>query len=456
MADDDRPDDERDGEATDPMRDSLATMPIAVSVALLGILGGVCGEPVSVVLQDYPADLVGVLQRFLRRHVPHERVCEVFRPADLRRLGREGAEFALVLVYPTPGHPAAGLIAQWHLERDRRTRLPMVLLVGEQPGQELPGAVLGLGIGPAEVARHRDFFAGDPPPDPRVRKFFARPWGPRSDASLAGLRALFVPGGEPLWVPRSLRSVQVLRGLLAGHCLWRRLGIAHDEHQVVAPDLHDYAGVCDLLRRSRAGLPGEMGDPILAAMIRRANLHLRYREGASRDAGQVPAGRDRISSLPKARTGHRDSARNRPIGLRELADLGNVRSSLASRLIDAAMLSGDPEALSSLGLFRRLPAGTSPGSLDRGAIAGLMVTWSMKQVRKRFDRLRREGFIEAERVPAGNGPWVIHLPEELKPLPGEFQGLPPVERVAEACLPRRVTPISPPFTHHPGQTEPPA
>ena len=62
-----------------------------------------------------------------------------------------------------------------------------------------------------------------------------------------------------------------------------------------------------------------------------------------------------------------------------------------------------------------------------------MVTWSMKQVRKRFDRLRREGFIEAERDPPGNGPWIIQLPEELRPLPGEFQGLPAVDRVLEAC-----------------------
>ena len=409
----------------------------SIALPILGMLGGMCGEPVSVMLQDYPEDLIGVVLRLIRAHVPDERICEIFRPADLRPLTQRANEFALVLVYPTPGHLAAGQIAHWHLERDRRTRLPMILLVGEQADQESPGALLRLGVGPAQIARLRESSSGDLSPDPCVREYLSGSWGPRIDSSFADLRALFELGTDPLWRPRSLRSVQILRGLLTGHCLLRHIGAIPGRLDLVVPDLDDYAGVYKLLLRSRAGLPGEMGDPILAAMIRRANLYIQCREEASRGSEPVLAARQGISSLATTRQSRRDPISDRPIGLRELADLGNVRSSLASHLIDATIRTGDLREISGLGLIKRLPAGTMPASLGKEAIARLMITWSMKQVRNRFDRLRREGFIEAERVPAGNGSWVIHLPEELKPLPGEFQGLPPVERVAEACRPGR-------------------
>ncbi len=420
-------------DSPDPTDEYFDTTPTTVELLILGMLGGVCGEPVSVRLQNYPPDIIGALQRLIRDHVPKQRVCEVFGPADLRRLKRNAWKFAVVLVYPTPGHSSTSLVTQWLLERCRRTRLPMAFLTGEQCDLEAPGAILRLGAGPAEIVRLRALFAGITVPDPLVREFYMGPWVPKIEVSFAELPALFDPTSEPLWTPRSLRSLQTLRGLLAGHRLLRCLGDASADLRLISPGIDDYAGVCELLLRSRAGLPGELGDPILAAMIRRANLYIKYREEASRACEPVLAGRAGYSSLATMRQAHPDPARNRPIGLRELADLGNVRSSLSSRLIDSALLSGSQNTLLGLGLIKRLPAGMAPGALDRVAIARLMVTWSMKQVRKRFDHLRREGFIDAERVPAGNGPWVIHLPEELKPLPGEFQGLPPVDRLAEAC-----------------------
>ena len=419
---------------------SVETAPATVGLLILGMLGGVCGEPVSVWIHDYPPDIVGALQRLIREHVPKRRVCEVFGPTDLRRLRCDAANFALVLVYPTPGHHSATLVAQWVLERSRRTRLPMALVAGERCDLESPGAILRLAAGPTEIARLRALFWGTPEPDQRVLKFFSGPWGPRIEAKFAALPALFDPSPQPLWVPRSLRTLQTLRGLLAGHRLLKCLGDAAADLQTISPGLDDYAAVYALLTRSRAGLPGEMGDPILAAMICRANLHLKCREEASRSPEPVVAGRQGNSSLATTQRAAAGPARNRPIGLGELADLGNIRSSKASRLIDAVLAAGDFQLLRGLGLIKRLPEGTTPTSLGREGIAGLMVTWSMKQVRQRFDRLRREGFIEAERFPAGNGPWVIQLPEELKPLPGEFQGLPPVERVAEACRPGRRSP----------------
>lgn len=268
-----------------------------------------------------------------------------------------------------------------------------------------------------------------------MKAFLSDPWGNRLEVSLAGLPALFGPDAGSHWTPQSLRAVQTLRGLLAGYCLLGRLGVLPGDLGLIAPGLDEYAGVYELLQRSRAGLPEDSGDPLLAAMIRRANLYLKIRDDVPAAPRHVQVGREGLTSLATKRTGDQGSSGSRPIGLRELADLGNVRSSMTLSLVDAALSSSDTRAIQGLGLLRRLPADPSPRSLGREAIVPLLVTWSMKQVRKRFDRLRRQGFIEAERVPPGNGPWVILLPEELRPLPGEFQGLPTVDRLAEACRP---------------------
>ena len=350
----------------DPVHGSFETTPTAIALPLLGMLGGVCGEPVSVRLHDHPPDIIGALQRLIREHVPRDRVCEIFGQADLRRLKRSASEFALILVYPTPGHPSTSLVVQWLLERSRRTRLPMVFLAGEQCDPEAPGAILRLGTGPAEIARLRTLFAGTPATDRCVQKFFSRPWGPKLEVSFAKLPALFGPTSETLWTPRSLRTLQILRGLLAGHRLLKCLGDASEDLHLISPDLDDYAGVCELLIRSRAGLPEELGDPILSAMVRRANLHLRYREMESQGPRPVHRGREGVSSLTKAREGHRVAARNRPIGLRELADLGNLRASMTLELIEAALGSSDLGAIQGLGLVKRLPANAPPGSMHPG------------------------------------------------------------------------------------------
>jgi hypothetical protein len=311
----------------------------------------------------------------------------------------------------------------------------MVLLCGERCDKEAPGSMISLRVGHASTARLQAFLAGHPLPDDRVKAFLSGPWGDRLEVSLAGLPAVFGPSAAAYWTPRSLRTVQTLRGLLLGDCLLSRLGVVSGDLGLISPGLDDYAGVYDILQRSRAGLAEGSGDPLLAAMIRRANLYLKIRDDVSGAPRLVHAGREGLTSQVTKRSGDASSSRSRPIGLRELADLGNIRSSMTLSLVDAALSSGDSKAIRELALLKRLPINPNPRSLGRDAVVQLLVPWSMKQVRKRFDCLRRQGFIEAERIPARNGPWVIHLPEELKPLPGEFQGLPTIDRVSEACRP---------------------
>lgn len=406
--------------------------PAAMALPILGTLGGLCGEPVSIWFRDFPPDVLGALQRFLRAHVPEDRVCEVFRPSDIRRFERGPAGFAMVLVFPIPGRHAAGLATQWLIEGRRGTRLPTALMGDDQGAHNAPGAVLSLRAGPAEIARLRSLLAVHRQPDARVKEFLSLPGNARAEVSFAALSALFDPGPDPIWKPRTLHAVLTLRGLLAGHSLLRRLSSGSAEKGSVSPDLVDYAGVYEILQRSRAGLPEESGDPILAAMIRRANLYLKRRGGTTVTPRAADRGRGGLASIATPRNEPGETFRKNPISLRELADLGNVRSTLARALIDTAIGSRDIEAIRGLGLCKKVSGDMDPASLREDEIARLLIAWTMKQVRKRFDRLRREGFIDAERIPPGNGAWIIHLPEALKPLPGEFQDLPTVERVAEA------------------------
>ena len=71
-------------------------------------------------------------------------------------------------------------------------------------------------------------------------------------------------------------------------------------------------------------------------------------------------------------------------------------------------------------------------------LRAILAWWSMKQVYSRFAKLRRQGFLEAVRSPS-NGPLWLELPEELKGLPAEFQGLPSPER-AEGLIAGSVPP----------------
>jgi hypothetical protein len=272
----------------------------------------------------------------------------------------------------------------------------------------------------------------------------------RIEVSFDGLRALFGPGPDALWTPQTLRAVQTLQGLLAGHSLLRRLVGGSGEINRVAPDLDDYAAVYEILRRSRAGLLDDPGDPIIAAMVRRGNLYLNGLDNVSGTPATIHVGREGYSSLAPARSGNRDRPRIRPISLRELADLGNVRSLMTRALVDAALSSNDLKSVQALGLRMKLPPDTNLTSLGRDAVLPLLITWSMKQVRDRFDRLRRQGFIDAKRVPPGNGPWIMQLPEELKPLPSEFQGLPTIERITATVRPGNVdSPRLPPASPRP-------
>jgi hypothetical protein len=405
--------------------------PPPVALSLLGLLGGACGQPVSFALCGYPPEVVGAVQRLLVRHVPQNRICEVSGRSDLRRLADEVGRFALVLVDPIRGRQSIDVATRWLLSRRRGDRAPMVLLAKVEGVDEAPGALLALHANPTEVARTRRWLLQNTKPDRRIFAQFEYPDRHHGPVLYRRLASLVDPSAGPLlWKPRTLRSIETLRGLLAGRAMLRRVVDPSPGSGPIIPDREDYAAVIQVLHGATSGLPEEFGDRLVGMMIARANVYLR---GRTDPLGAIlPESRGRAGLGSRAERLVVDGVGAREITMRELADLGDLRSGTLKSLIESAIGSGDGRALRDLGFLGRVPSIEGPGAVDARTIRNLLVGWTPKQVRARFDRLRSQGFIVAERDPPGNGPWVYQLPKSLRALPCEFQSLPPVELVVES------------------------
>ena len=168
MANDDQADQRSSGEPHDPTLSSFEATPTAVALPLLGILGGVCGEPVSVWLRDHPPDVVGAVQRLLVRAVPKGKVCEIFGRSDLQTLAREPGRFLLALIDPIRGHQSFELAAQWLISRRRGTRTPGALFGPDDGIHQAPGAILSIRSNPVEIARLRGWLLRESAIDSRV------------------------------------------------------------------------------------------------------------------------------------------------------------------------------------------------------------------------------------------------------------------------------------------------
>jgi hypothetical protein len=291
-----------------------------------------------------------------------------------------------------------------------------------------------------DLARIQDWLLKHPSPDPRIGAYFSRPAGSTFTVDYSRLAAVLAPGGGPaIWQPRSVRSLETLRGLLAGSALLRRILSSTDAWSVIEPSGEDFDRVYSLLQGPAVGVPEEAGDHLLVAMVGRANLYLEVKEARKTSGELFKHGREGFESrvIPESsRAAHRD----RGVSHRELADLGNERSELLKSLVDDVVRSGKIERIRRMGLVRDVPDEQLRQQISPEKLRSMLVYWTMKQVYTRFNKLRRQEFIESERIPS-NGPLRLQLPEELKGLPPEFKGLPSpkeVERLYEgrvACPP---------------------
>jgi len=409
--------------------DRFELAPIAVALPMLGILGGICGEPVSVWLRDFPPDVVGAIQRLLVRHLPGDQICEIFGRSDLQRLAREPGRYLLALIDPIRGHQSFELAAQWLISRRRGTRTPGALFGPDDGVHQAPGAILSIRSNPVEIARLRGWLLRESAIDSRVLSFLESCTDSPKVVDFGQLAALIDGSGcHPLWRPRTLRSIETLRGLLAGRALLRRIVRSGDETRAVSPSLDDYKEVRNFLRGISIGAPEEAGDPLMVAMIGRANLYLKLRTEQVKDSEEIKVGRRGNSSRAMAGTPRDIISPERPITLREVADLGNPRSAITRALVGSILGLDDVGAFDAMGLLRPLPAQYSLRGASMEDLVAMLRSWTAKQARSRFDRMRRDGLVDASRQPA-NGPWVYQIPEEYGQFPGEFQGLPSAEQV---------------------------
>jgi hypothetical protein len=405
--------------------EDIESRPATIILAMLGLLGGTCGQPVSIWMRDFSSDVACCVQRFLMKHLSTEQFCEIRGQSDLSRLAEEGSPIVLGVVDPLQSGRSLGQAVLWAIGRRRGSRTPAILFASECGQADSPAALLALRGSPDELRRTRDWFLGHPDPDPRIRAHFSHLPPTSTPVDLSSLLPVIAPTNGPVaWRPR-LRTLETLQGLLAGHALLRAVLASASRPQRVVASLSDYRCVYAFLQSPVVAAPEETGDPLLEAMVERANLYLeeRARQGC---AGVFKQGRTGLTSrAPRVPGGLED--RDRAITCAELADLGHSHSPLLKSLIDAVVKSRDPGRIRKMGLDQEVSDERCLQGLSAAELLPMLACWSIKQVRTRFVRLRREGFITSERFPDNGADW-FKLPEELRWLPAEFQGLPSPEQ----------------------------
>ena len=126
----------------------------------------------------------------------------------------------------------------------------------------------------------------------------------------------------------------------------------------------------------------------------------------------------------------------------ELVNLGNARSTEFASVLSA--LQKDSKALQDIGItLSEMPTAVtvrSPPSRLNSSMVNLKktVTWSFKQARTRFERLRNGHLVEARRR-ADNGPYEYRLPDELLNDNSQFIKLPTVAHVRQVLARRKET-----------------
>jgi hypothetical protein len=217
--------------------------------------------------------------------------------------------------------------------------------------------------------------------------------------------------------PLSLRERQILKGLLVGAALVRKTQEYGDDGLILV-ELQDYRVVYKALQSTTTQPAGDSFDPLVLAMVRRANAYLLMKaqeKENKRARADAPTG-----AVEEERT----------ITRREIADLGNTRGKTVERLLNFLLQQG-PEGVAifcSIGTTRVIKKEDGWPSRDNPELAKLLLTWGPKQTRTRFAFLQAKGLITAERE-AANKPWVYGLPEALANPASPFRSLPKPEEL---------------------------
>ena len=399
--------------------------PPLVKLIRYGILGGLAATPVSVAFRDFPADLLSHLWRAVVRDLPREQVVEVWSHAEIQRLKNDPYGARVVLMYSGHHRILSSNVLDWMVEL-RRTEsrpLPAILSVYHRSSTDTPGATL--------VAQCDDELCNDlgrwlQHYEPLV-KLPEVGFDEAFSVETGRLRSAVRQAAEG----RSLtvRDIHIVTGLMTGAVINEAFHNGTLGQSIQAPGPGHYAEVHGLLNTRPFHTVDQPHDDLTLHMVARANFYLQEKaENTAAKPTRLGGRAGSTSTLKEDKSGMAE--RPRHITRRELVDLGNPNSSIAKRLIEKVVQSGDAGVLKRIGVEAAVRLRPSPRTRqpDASELVKSMTTWTYKMVRTRFDRLQSEGLIEARKA-ADNAAREYLVPEDLVNGRSHFAHLPDPKEV---------------------------
>lgn len=421
-----------------------------------GCLGGLVGQPVNFVFRDFAPDVVsGLWARIARSFMP-ESVAEVWTQSDIQGLRRRLHELRVIFVLQSRKSNASFLnTLTWLIEQRRGggQALPAVMAVYDEHIEDNPGATLLINGNP-EISRavgHWLHTSSSSPPaaiasapmvGQDIRWLLTAVWQAAQEAS------------RPL-TPADLHLLEALMYAKTIH----RAHAAGEPRQ--SDDLAVYESVRLRLQHTYLQRTTDTVDELTHLMIRRANALLRRRCGIPTESvAPVGARRGDSSTIDVTETDERERE-SKTVTFVELVNLGHVHSVEFRAVLSTS--SGNPADLAEMGIVigqsiqpvrfnSRAPP--TPSADTPSVNLKKTVTWSFKQARTRFERLRKSNLIEARRK-AANGPYEYVLPDELRSAQAPYAHLPSADAVRQALARQNaaVGPTSPPHAVSPGPAQ---
>jgi hypothetical protein len=398
------------------------SLPSHLAVMCWGIAAGIVGHPVHFALQDYPAPLIAEIFRQLLAWAEDSSFVSDF--GDPHTLADKLADTRLVLLLDGKHFTRSS----WQIELYRQNSdgvgrsCPSIVTNNSSSVEAAPGATLVL--------------HGFSPQLKNLEHVLScrRPWPP-FPAGLIAERLTFAAGLEPILRddPTQLRSQlnfrnrQILKGLLIGAAVLRQFAAQYASRELYI-SFDDYHEVRRALQTAASQPADASFDPLALGMVNRASAYLRMKSSAN-----GPADR---------RTNHAAGFfESQLITRREIVELGKVHSNTVRQLLEFLVRLG-AEGLSifrSIGINRVVKQDDERPLPSVPELAKLLLPWSEKQTRTRFDRLKNLGLITADRLSA-NQPWMFRLTESLSDPANPFRDLPDL---SNAELPHNLTAVTP-------------
>ena len=388
----------------------IRSRPASVAVGELAIAAGLLGESVTVAC-DFPASTLCQIWKYYSQPLRPANAIHIRARQDIKDLEQRMTGIRSVFVNSSKWyHDVAWLIQM--AGSDSMSPRPAVFCSFQHGDPDSdPGFTLPLTNDEQEVAAIQNWAAGQA--ESRVVEV-ELPTSVDYDPQLDNIL-------QPAAFERvglGFRELRIVGALVEGVALLRS---SSDQAQAdLQTTLGDYGFVRELLCSPIIRPNRELCEPLAVDMINRANVYLSVKLSGDRGNPFWAADEDGF------RRSRESSLKRDAITRRELTDLGNVHSRVLERLIEFLQradvgyphylrmgYSGEPIAERD---WRRSPARD---------LARRLKSWSTKQVRTHFDRLRKRGLITAERQQA-NGPIHYEIPEELRNVQSPYSRLPTV------------------------------